>query len=112
MRPPTRPWQLAAVEHIVAAALGVSPADFRSRRRGAAATALARQIAMYLARTRLELSYAAIGQAFGRDRTTVAYACRTIEEQREQAAADALLTLMEEALEPRLAACGLVVAGR
>lgn len=106
----SRPWQLAAIEQVVVAALGMTPAAFRSASRGTARSAYARQIAMYLARTRLELSYAAIGHAFGRDRTTVAHACRIIEELREQAAADHFLTELEDALEPRLAACGLVVA--
>lgn len=107
---PSRPWQLTAIEQVVSACLCVEPRALRSPNRGTATTAYARQIAMYLARTKLELSYAAIGQAFGRDRTTVAYACRAIEERREQAVADQLLTQLEDVLDPRLATCGLVVA--
>lgn len=39
----------------------------------------ARQIAMYLCRTRLALSYPTIGRLFGRDHTTAMYAIRKID---------------------------------
>ena len=52
-------------------------------RRGRATVALARQVAIYLAHTRLGLPYCARGAVFGRDRTTAAHACRRVEDRRE-----------------------------
>src|SRR5262245_42837962 len=40
--------------------------------------AFARQSAMYLAHVSFGLSYAEVGRAFGRHRTTAAYACQLI----------------------------------
>jgi Bacterial dnaA protein helix-turn-helix len=51
--------------------------------RGSPRTAFARQVAMYLAHTGFEVSFGAIGRAFDRDRTTVAHACRVIEDGRD-----------------------------
>jgi len=47
-----------------------------------------RQIAMYLARVVAQISLTDIGRAFGRDRTTVAHACRIVEDRRDDAAYD------------------------
>ena len=41
---------------------------------------LSRQVAMYLARELVGLSFPRIGAAFGRDHTTVLHACQKIEE--------------------------------
>lgn len=59
--------------------------------------AFARQSAMYLAHVTFGLSYSEIGRAFDRDRTTAAYACRLIEERREDPAIDAVLGPLEAA---------------
>jgi chromosomal replication initiation ATPase DnaA len=53
---------------------------------------------MYLAHVALGWSYSEIGRAFGRDRTTAAYACRQVEERREDPAFDAALRALEEVL--------------
>ena len=45
----------------------------------AAALALARQVAMYIARETTNLSYKAIGESFGKDHTTVLHNVRCIE---------------------------------
>ena len=50
--------------------------------------AFARQVAMYLANTALGMSLARIAAAFGRDRSTVAYACRHIEDMRDNSRFD------------------------
>jgi len=51
--------------------------------RGSQRAAFARQVAMYLAHVAFGLSFEAIGRAFGRDRTTVAHACRVVEDSRD-----------------------------
>jgi chromosomal replication initiation ATPase DnaA len=53
--------------------------------------ARARHLAMYLAHVVKGISLTAIGSAFGRDRTTVSYACALIEDLRDNAAFDAVL---------------------
>jgi chromosomal replication initiation ATPase DnaA len=59
--------------------------------------AFARQSAMYLAHVAFGLTYSEIGQAFGRDRTTAAHACRLIEERRDDPSIDAMLATLESA---------------
>jgi len=44
----------------------------------------ARQLAMYLAHILLGRTLTEVGQLFGRDRTTVAYACARIEDKRDE----------------------------
>lgn len=53
---------------------------------------------MYLARVSLGLTLSDAAHLFGRDRTTAAYACRVIEDKRDDAAFDAKLAAIEEAL--------------
>lgn len=61
------------------------------------AAAFARQIAMYLAHVGFGIPMAAIGQVFGRDRTTVVHACHLVEDRRDEARFDDLLDHMEQA---------------
>ena len=61
-------------------------------------TARARQMAMYLAHVGKGISLTAIGAAFGRDRTTVSYACSLIEDLRDDAQFDAELDRLEALL--------------
>ncbi|MCQ2440803.1 MAG: chromosomal replication initiator protein DnaA [Clostridia bacterium] len=63
----------------VARTYNVSENDILSNRR-TASLALARQVAMYIARETTELSYKAIGESFGKDHTTVLYNVNRIEE--------------------------------
>ena len=63
----------------VARTYNVSEADILSNRR-TASLALARQVAMYIARETTDLSYKAIGESFGKDHTTVLYNVNRIEE--------------------------------
>lgn len=60
--------------------------------------ARARQLAMYLAHVVQGISLTAIGEAFGRDRTTVSYACGLIEDLRDDPQFDAALDELEVAL--------------
>ena len=68
------------------------------RTRGKASAALARQVAMYLAHVGCELSLTAVGRMFERDRTTVAHACRRIEDARERPEFDRAVGMMERSV--------------
>jgi chromosomal replication initiation ATPase DnaA len=65
--------------------------------RGAPQAAFARQVAIYLAHVCFGLSFAAVGRMFQRDRTTVAHACRVIEDRRDDRDLDRRLTALERA---------------
>lgn len=67
----------------------------RRRRRGTRRATRARHVAMYLAHVAYSLDLASVGAGFGRDRTTVAYACRAIEDARDDPAFDAALAGLE-----------------
>lgn len=58
--------------------------------------ASARALAMYLAHVGLGLPMTCVAQGFGRHRSTVAHACRTIEERREVAGWDRWVAALEE----------------
>ena len=73
------PIQIDNIIMEVARTYNVSEADILSNRR-TASLALARQVAMYIARETTDLSYKAIGESFGKDHTTVLYNVNRIEE--------------------------------
>lgn len=60
--------------------------------------AYARQTAMYLAHIAFGMSLGRVAQAFGRDRSTVAHACRMIEDRREDGDFNDCLDRLEEFL--------------
>lgn len=74
----------------------------KSRSRQSAARA--RQLAMYLSHVIFGRSLAEIGEAFGRDRTTVSYACARIEDMRDDPHFDEEVCALERQLESGLAA--------
>ncbi len=76
-------------------ALGVPEDDVTARTRSNQAAARARKIAMYLAHVGLGMSLARVALVFGRDRSTVAIACRQIEDDREDLAFDAWISRLE-----------------
>ncbi|HZQ12609.1 MAG TPA: helix-turn-helix domain-containing protein [Pseudolabrys sp.] len=84
------------LEEAAAIAFGVAPADVRARTRRGAHVTFARQTAMYLAHVAFGLNYSDVGRLFGRDRTTVAYACRLVEDRRDDPATDRRLDLLEQ----------------
>lgn len=86
------------IETTVAAAYSVPFGEMQTRSRGRAPVALARQVAMYLAHVALGLNYSATGRLFDRDRTTVAHACRIVEDRRDDPYTDDLLCALEFAL--------------
>ena len=92
------------ISSAVAAAFIVPVCELRARSRRRAPVALARQSAMYLAHVTLGLSFAEVGRVFGRDRSTAAYACRTIEDRRTELRLDTALAELEQALRRDLAA--------
>ena len=84
----------------VGKALAIRPDKIDAPDRGPARIAFARQLAIYLARTRLGLSFTDAGQLFRRDRTTAAHACRRVEELRDDAAIDAMVEQLEQLVVP------------
>jgi hypothetical protein len=87
------------VEALVGVALGVALADMRRSSRGRAPAAFARQTAMYLAHVHLGLSLERVGEHFGRDRTTVAHACRRVENSRDKPKLEPVLAYLEAVLQ-------------
>ncbi|MFC4724405.1 helix-turn-helix domain-containing protein [Glycocaulis abyssi] len=78
--------------------LGVPVEAVQASGRGTAAAAQARQVAMYLAHIAFEMSLARVALAFGRDRSTVAYACHKVEDMRDDPAFDARMDDLETSL--------------
>ena len=91
-----------AIEGAVEQVFGVKHGELLRATRGRARVALARQVAMYLAHVALRLSFTEVGELFGRDRTTVAHACRVIEDRRDDPVFNRVLELLEWAV-PTLA---------
>jgi chromosomal replication initiation ATPase DnaA len=83
------------IGHLVAAAFGVSVRALQAPQRGPAPVAFARQVAMYLGHVVFRLNLTAVGRAFHRDRATARHACRLVEDCRDDAMLDRLLTLIE-----------------
>lgn len=71
------------VLELVGLTRGVSRSEILSQRRCSNQVVGARQLAMYLVHTLLGRSYLEVAGLFGRDRTTVSYACARIEDLRE-----------------------------
>ena len=82
----------------VARAYNIPPDMLQAPTRGEAHVARARQVAMYLAHVAFGMSLGAVGRQFDRDRTTAAYACRQIEDLRDEGGFDFLLERLESAL--------------
>ncbi len=82
----------------VAAVFEIEPDLLMTPTRGRAAIARARQVGMYLAHVGCELSLTAVGRLFERDRSTVAYACRRIEDAREHPPFDRGIAMMERSV--------------
>ncbi|WP_244484056.1 MULTISPECIES: helix-turn-helix domain-containing protein [unclassified Rhizobium] len=67
----------------------------RDRRR---ASCHVRQISMYVCHVVLQISLTDIGQAFGRDRTTVSHACNVVEDRRDDPAYDDFVSSVERVI--------------
>lgn len=79
----------------VAFDFGLDAAALEAGLRGSQRMAFARQIAMYLAHVGFGLSFEIVGHAFGRDRTTVAHACRVVEDGRDDIWFDCRVATLE-----------------
>ena len=86
------------VEQAVATAFQVPLHELRARTRRKARVAFARQVAMYLTHVSCGITLTEVGLLFGRDRTTVAYACRIVEDRRDDTLFDASLDHLETAI--------------
>lgn len=84
--------------NLAAYAFGADGADMMCATRGAAHAAFVRQVAMYLAHVAFEMSLSRVAYAFERDRSTVAHACRVIEDKRDASEFDARIGALEDAL--------------
>lgn len=84
-----------AVILLVANEHNVSIRLFKHQSRCRRNTAKARQLAMYLVHVALGRSLTEVGRVFGRDRTTVSHACALIEDGRDDAAFDAMVSRLE-----------------
>ncbi|MEM8878378.1 MAG: helix-turn-helix domain-containing protein [Pseudomonadota bacterium] len=80
-----------AIALAVGTTLKVPAFLFFSPSRGTGPIAFARHVAMYIAHVELALPMQRVGEGFGRDRTTVAHACRRIEESREAVEIDRMI---------------------
>ena len=76
---------------------GIEAGCLMASSRGSPRVSLARQAAMYLCHVALGMNFEAIGRAFGRDRTTVAHACRVIEDRRDDIWFDCRMAALERA---------------
>lgn len=83
-----------AIERMVTDVFGLDHAALARRTRGARRVASARQVAMYVAHVNCGLSLTDVGRLFGRDRTTVAHACLSVEMKRDDAMFDRVLDLL------------------
>lgn len=85
------------LETLVSRAFNLGETDLRRASRGHAPVAFARQVAMYVAHVWFALSLSEVGRRFGRDRTTVAHACRVVEERRDDPRIDRVVAAIESA---------------
>ena len=86
------------IDPAVAAVFEVDVRELRAATRGAPRTAFTRQVAMYLAHVVCGLSLTEVGQLFARDRTTVAHACKLVEDRRDDPELDGKLDHLERAV--------------
>lgn len=84
------------VMDLVAALFNVSGRDLRRPGRCTVGVARVRQIGMYVAHVVLRLNMTEVGRGFGRDRTTVQYACQLIEDMRDDPDFDHIVSVTEQ----------------
>lgn len=85
-------------QQAAAYAFGVSIEEIAAPTRGSARASLARQVAIYLTHVAFELSLGRVAAAFGRDRSTAAYACHRVEDRRDDARFDCFMDELEACL--------------
>ena len=80
---------------LVATMFHLPQSALRGRSRGQAPIAFARQIAMYISHVVCRLTLTEIAREFDRDRTTVAHACRCVEDRRDCLEIDRVVSMLE-----------------
>lgn len=83
------------VAFCVARDFAVEASELIGPARGKPRLAFARQVAMYICHVGFSLSFACIGRVFGRDRSTIAHACRVIEDERDDRWLDCRIAALE-----------------
>ena len=83
------------VEQAVSRVFVVASTELWSETRGPRGVVFARQVAIYLAHVSCGLNLTETGHLFGRDRTTVAHACKVVEALRDDRHFDRSLELLE-----------------
>ena len=83
-------------------ACNITMFEMTMKRRSRAHIAFSRQIAMYLCHVVGQMTLGEISSAFERDRTTVCYACHTIEDRRDSPIFDRQVEVLEGDLRERL----------
>ncbi|MBC2884715.1 hypothetical protein H7Q97_04770 [Ochrobactrum sp. CM-21-5] len=84
-----------ALIDLLAASFGVKGAELRSPMRCRREVARVRQIGMYVAHTSCKMAMSEVAVGFARDRTTVMHACHLVEDLRDDADFDAVVTTFE-----------------
>ncbi|WP_153769820.1 helix-turn-helix domain-containing protein [Labrenzia sp. CE80] len=92
---------LHLAEGYVARAYCIQPTDLYRTTRGKAHMAEARQLVMYLAHVEIGMPLINVARHYRRDRSTVAHACRGIEERREDPIFDELVGQIERLISMR-----------
>jgi chromosomal replication initiation ATPase DnaA len=95
----SHPDDAAVIEQAVLRAFDLPLLSLRSRHRGRAQIAFARQVAIYVAHVYMGMTLTKAARLFGRDRTTAAHACRTVEDKRDDRLVDLKVESIEQALE-------------
>ncbi len=96
LREEARDLQHAAfVVQLVASYTGIGAREIASTARKCAAVARARQMAMYLVHVAFAWPLGRVAAIFGRDRSTISYACRRVEDLRDDAVFDTVLQRLE-----------------
>jgi len=80
---------------IGAALFSVSSKELRKPGRTSESVSRVRQIIMYVTHVVLRLNMGEIGRGFARDRTTVQYACRVVEDLRDDPHFDRVVSVLE-----------------
>lgn len=80
---------------VSAALFNVSGREMRLPGRTGQGVTRVRQIAMYIAHTIFRLKMSEVGRCFGRDRTTVLHACQVVEDLRDEAEFEHVVSVTE-----------------
>ncbi|WP_439529602.1 helix-turn-helix domain-containing protein [Pannonibacter sp.] len=112
---------MRSAENLVSEFFDIRVEDLMRESRGRKNVACARQVMMYLAHVTFGLTLGEVGRLYNRDRSTVGYACRKMEDLRDNPCHDRMLEQFERAIhdmaaQDRIAAeepdsCGLMSEG-